>query len=209
MVGGTGNVTLSLSLLGRPVQTQPRSRMAQSHLQQMAILVLHEKNGWRGSAPRRLGTEPAFFLPGPLAGMYGKMRRDAQAWTQWHYPGTQHRQDKGSPLGMGVVVAKKAMFPRREAVCPPVSPGPQPLTARPCKGKISFYIGLISHQVPMDQHLLSFPRKQGKNHMWSLRYNVTGTVGSTEIFIACWEITLWFSLTLLLLFTFTLKYPGL
>lgn len=32
MVGATGNVILNLSLLGRLVQTQPRSRMAWSHL---------------------------------------------------------------------------------------------------------------------------------------------------------------------------------
>lgn len=37
MVGGAGSATLSLSLLGRPVQAQPWSRMAQSHLQQEAI----------------------------------------------------------------------------------------------------------------------------------------------------------------------------
>lgn len=36
MVGGAGSETLSLSLLGRPVQAQPWSRMARSHLQQAA-----------------------------------------------------------------------------------------------------------------------------------------------------------------------------
>lgn len=36
MVGGAGSATLSLSLLGRPVQAQPWSRMARSHLQQAA-----------------------------------------------------------------------------------------------------------------------------------------------------------------------------
>lgn len=46
MVWGTGNVILSLSLRGRPVQKQPRSGMAPSHFHQMAVLVLHEKNGW-------------------------------------------------------------------------------------------------------------------------------------------------------------------
>lgn len=37
MAGGAGSVTLSLSLLGRPVQAQPWSRMARSHLQQEAL----------------------------------------------------------------------------------------------------------------------------------------------------------------------------
>lgn len=37
MVGGSGSVTLSLSLLGCPVQAQPWSRMARSHLQQEAV----------------------------------------------------------------------------------------------------------------------------------------------------------------------------
>lgn len=127
MVGGTGNVTLSLSLLGRPVQTQPRSRMAQSHLQQMAILVLHEKNGWRGSAPRRLGTEPAFFLPGPLAEMYGKTRRDVQAWTQWHYPGTRHRFSKpgqGITIGCGCCCGQEGNVPQKGDCVPTCEPRP-------------------------------------------------------------------------------------
>lgn len=155
-------------------------------------------------------TDLAFFLPGLLAETYGKTCRGVQARTQWRCTGARHHfsmPSQGVTIGCGCGCGQGAASPGKEAVCPPASAVPQPLTARPCKGQISFSIGLISHNVPMDQHLLSFPRKHGQNHVWALRYNPTRTVASMEIFIACWEISLWFSLTLL--FTFTLKYPGL
>lgn len=134
MVGGTGNVILSLSLLGRPVQTQPRSRMAQSHLQQMAILVLHEKNGWWGSAPCQMEDRAGFFPSWSISGdKWEKVQRCTEetrlmARTRWRCPGTQHPFSKprqGITMGCRWCCSQEAASPRKEVVCPPASAGPQ------------------------------------------------------------------------------------
>lgn len=136
MVGGTGNVILSLSLLGRPVQTQPRSRMARSHLQHMAILVLHEKNGWWGSAPCWLEDRDDFFPSWSISGdVWEKVQGCAEetclvAWTWWHCPGTWHEFSKPIqriPMGCGSSYGQEATSPRKEVVCPPTSTSPQTL----------------------------------------------------------------------------------
>lgn len=145
MVGGTGNVILSLSLLGRAVQTQPRSRMAQSHLQQMAILVLHEKTGWWGSAPRWIEDRAGFF-PSALEDTYGIICRDVQrrlvrcnGWSGIVQTHSTTSPSRDIIMGCGCYCGQE-----RRMCAHLLAP-----TASPCTGKISFYIRLISDSAPI------------------------------------------------------------
>lgn len=66
----------------------------------------------------------------------------------------------------------------------------------------------------MDQHILFLYCNDmnfleiRENYIWPLRRKLTGTMSSTEIFLARLEVTPCFILILFLLFTFILKYIG-
>ena len=98
-------------------------------------------------------TELAFFLPGPLAETYEKTCRDMQRrLVRWHGLGgivqahsiASPSQDKGSPWDERAAVAEKQRPPERRLCVHLPVPAP-----RPCKGKISFYVGLISDNIPI------------------------------------------------------------
>lgn len=128
MVGGSGSMILSLSLLGRPVQTQPRSRMAQSHLQKWLFWCCMRKMAGEAQllAGQRTGLtfSPSWSIScmGKHAGMcrgglFGGM--DLVALSSITSPS----QDKGC----GGCCGQEAAFPSKEVVCPLTSTSLQPL----------------------------------------------------------------------------------
>lgn len=110
MVGGVGSVTLSLSLLGRPVQAQPWSRMARSHLQQAALpwetWLVRSSSSLDGGEGQSFYSWSVVETLGKCEGCTAETGLVAQ--TRWHCPGiTSPSQERGSPRDAGAAVGRR------------------------------------------------------------------------------------------------------
>lgn len=156
MVGGAGSVTLSLSLLGHPVQAQPWSRMARSHLRRAAV----PRETWlvRSSSSPDGGEGRRFLFLIHSWRRLGNVRDVQRGLVWWHglhgiVQASPLQAKNRDPCGIQVLLWVGRSIPRKEDVCPPAS-----ISLGSRKEKISCYVCLIPDNVPIPPFI---PRKQG------------------------------------------------